>query len=492
MVVKELFAKLGLDLDTASFVKATTALGLLKVGMDAVAAVAKHAAEELFNLVGETAAAGAEVSRTAQKLGLTTDALQELRNAAGDSGVSAEALETGLRVLSRNAYEAANGSKEAALHFRAIGVSTRDSNGHLRSTDELLALAADRFAAMPDGVKKTALAMQVFGRGGAEMIPLLNKGSDGIEEMRERARQLGIVMDADLIQRSKEYIEVNREFNDALEGLKLALVGPFVRASALKKAFVEWWIAHRQIVAAGAERFFRILGNVLRGLLSVVTFLVNLLEFFATTTLGRVIAGVAAVTYALHAFSAAALLAGLKAAGAGILAAAPWALLAVVIGAIALLLEDMYVTMEGGDSVLSRHSAAILKFFDDLLGPLADIDHFLRDIHALWDLMSSKTTSTGSWLKTIAGGLTGNMALQTQGVAEAVVAQQFGGGASPAASAGASPSRGGAPVVAAPVIQQTINAAPGQSEERIADISRQLFEDVLNTQFREAQAAVSP
>ena len=152
-----------------------------------------------------------ETEKAAQKLGMTGEALTTLRHAADLSGVSADQLSAGLNRLNKSAAE---GNKA----FEAIGVSVRDANGNLKSSDQLLKDVAGKFAGYRDGAAKAALAQELFGKSGAELIPLLNAGSDGISEMQAEAEALGLVLD----QNTRKAAEA---FNDNLTRLKRAQEG---------------------------------------------------------------------------------------------------------------------------------------------------------------------------------------------------------------------------------------------------------------------------
>ncbi|WP_370487651.1 phage tail protein [Stenotrophomonas maltophilia] len=87
---------------------------------------------------------------------------------------------------------------------------------------------ADRFKAMPDGAEKAALAVDIFGKAGAEMIPFLNQGRDGIGALKQEAAELGLQLSADTAAQAGN-------FNDALDKLKLATqsIGNQITASLL-------------------------------------------------------------------------------------------------------------------------------------------------------------------------------------------------------------------------------------------------------------------
>lgn len=125
------------------------------------------------------------IGKTAQKIGMTSESLSKLEYAAKLSDISLGQLQTGLGQLSKN-MEAGD---EA---FAALGVSVSDARGNLRGTEEVLLDVAERFANMEDGAGKTALAMQIFGRSGADLIPLLNSGRDGLTQMTDEARRFGL------------------------------------------------------------------------------------------------------------------------------------------------------------------------------------------------------------------------------------------------------------------------------------------------------------
>lgn len=159
-----------------------------------------------------------ELSKGAQKIGVTTEALSRLAYAADLSDVSLEQLQGGLARMTKFQAEAAQGNEEAAKTFAAFGIAIKDSAGNLRDTEAVLQDFARVFAALPDGPQKTALALRVFGRAGAELIPLLNSGADGLADMAAEADRLGVTL-------STETGKQAEEFNDSLTRLKSTMQG---------------------------------------------------------------------------------------------------------------------------------------------------------------------------------------------------------------------------------------------------------------------------
>lgn len=181
--------------------------GLALAGVAATVKSLKDIADELDR-----------AAKSAQKVGVSVENLTALEYAAGQAGVEVGELESSMVKLNRSTVEADQGSREQAEAFAALGIQARDVNGHLKTADQLLLEIAEAFAAFPDGPQKSALAMQLFGRSGANLIPLLNQGRAGITGMMEEARRLGVVMDS-------ETAAAAEKFNDNLDRLSKAMTG---------------------------------------------------------------------------------------------------------------------------------------------------------------------------------------------------------------------------------------------------------------------------
>ena len=164
----------------------------------------------------------------AQRTGIAVESLSLLVPAAELSAVSTEKFEAGLKRLATGMLEAATGSETSAQKFGALGVAVQNQDGTLRDSEQVLLDLADRFKAMPDGAEKAALAVDIFGKAGAEMIPFLNQGRDGIGALKQEAAELGLQLSADTAAQAGN-------FNDALDKLKLATqsIGNQIIASLL-------------------------------------------------------------------------------------------------------------------------------------------------------------------------------------------------------------------------------------------------------------------
>lgn len=203
----------------------------------------------LFALAKSAADAGDEAAKSAQRAGVSIAAWQEYAYAASLADVSNEQLLKGFGQLSRNLVQARSGSKEMARWFELAGLNTKEMIK--LAPDEVMSRVAGQVATMPDGIKKTSIAMGIFGKAGADLIPLLNSGADGLKEAREEAHRLGLVFDNPLAHGGEHFNDNLTRLSASVKGLKYAI--GFALLSALEPMLIslrEWIIANRQLIAS--------------------------------------------------------------------------------------------------------------------------------------------------------------------------------------------------------------------------------------------------
>jgi hypothetical protein len=214
---------------------------------------------------------GDELAKTADKTGMAVEELAALRYAAEQSGVGFDQMRLGLSRMQRAAFDAAHGMKEQADTFALLGVSVQDASGGMRSGQEIFRDVAESIAAMDDPTAQAALAMRVFGRSGAELLPLLKKGGAGIDELMQRAEALGLVM-------SEEAARDAERFKDAINDLKLSAKGVTVAIGEAMFGTAEY-----------AEKIAEAVGGVstwIREHKTAVQVIVGVAGFVTTLTIG--------------------------------------------------------------------------------------------------------------------------------------------------------------------------------------------------------------
>jgi hypothetical protein len=166
-----------------------------------------------------------QLQKASQKYGIAVEQLSALKYAGELSDVSLEAIGNGLKKLSVNMLDTAAGTGEAKDAFKALGLSVTAASGGLKSSDQVLAEISDKFAGMEDGAGKTAIAVKLFGRAGADLIPLLNQGSKGLADMNKEAEQLGAIVGGDLTRKSEEFNDNLTRLSRTFDAFKVSLAG---------------------------------------------------------------------------------------------------------------------------------------------------------------------------------------------------------------------------------------------------------------------------
>lgn len=173
---------------------AATALGAIGVGLSVAA---------FTGWIRSAIDAADETNKMAQKIGVAVKDVAGLQLAFRQAGIEGGALQTSMSKLS---VAIANGNDALV----AMNINTRNADGTLKSTRQVLGEVADKFASYEDGASKTALAVQLFGKAGADLIPLLNAGADSLDAFDEMARKLGLTLTDETAARAEK-------FNDTLD-----------------------------------------------------------------------------------------------------------------------------------------------------------------------------------------------------------------------------------------------------------------------------------
>lgn len=186
--------------------------GKVKKAIEAAAVVAaiKKVSSALFDLAKDTAAVGDKIDKQSQALGMSRKAYQEWEYILSQSGASIDSMATVMRTMGSAIME---NSAETAAALSKLGLSS----AHLQSIapEKQFEAIVRAFQKMPASAQKTQLAIQLFGRGAQELMPLLNSATDSIDQLRQNAEDLGLIM-------SDEDVDASVAFGDALDDLTRA------------------------------------------------------------------------------------------------------------------------------------------------------------------------------------------------------------------------------------------------------------------------------
>lgn len=217
--------------------------------------------------ISKVTAAADKFAKSAQKIGIGVVELQRLTHAAGLSGVSFEQLSSGITSANRRLAAMASGAGgETKKALDALGISIKNTDGTLKSVTQITSEVSDKFATYKDGVNKSALAMAIFGKSGANMIPMLNQGSEAIEEQKSELDALGATMSGRLAKASEV-------LNDNISKLGTAFFGIFVQIAEyvvpilanVTTAIVNWVKENKVAIRIG-EQYTNTLKVMVRGI----------------------------------------------------------------------------------------------------------------------------------------------------------------------------------------------------------------------------------
>ncbi|TPI13874.1 phage tail tape measure protein [Mesorhizobium sp. B4-1-1] len=224
----------------------------LTLAFAGISAAVTSAAPFVLFLAKSGAEAAEQASNAAQAAGIQVEAYQALAFAAGQANVSQEQLGVGLSQFNKQITKTASdagksvgqmgrdikqgvgftieafkdigvevtrfgdqtkaagdkakkGAKDTTTGFQDLGISVKDAGGKLKPTEQLLLEVANAFQKLPDGAKKSTVAIKLFGESGARLIPFLNQGADAIKEITAEAAKMGIIFSDDQIQAAQDF-----------------------------------------------------------------------------------------------------------------------------------------------------------------------------------------------------------------------------------------------------------------------------------------------
>ena len=405
--VKEVVTKWGFQVDKKPLEDMKKSVAGVKANLMALGGSALASATAIFGLAEHTADAANEMRFAALRAGVSAKSFQEMSFAAKMSGVDSEAFGHSLQFLNRNMFAARTGSKEAGRAFFELGGGVAQAVEHGASNVTVFKMIADRMKSIKDPARAGALAMQIFGRAGQQLMPLLKQGSKGIEEFSEKAEKMGIVFSDETLKDAEEFHETMAEVTGNLVGFKntigSALIGP---VTDILKIMTKWMDANREFInsqvkdfVAGLRANLAVTATIFGKLLQIVSALVRPFGGLGST-----------LKYILTAFTAikalnlmvslgqmAQAVWGLRAAWQGLAAseiAADLAAIAIpaAIGAavvlIGLAIEDLWGFFHGKNSVFGKiiemfktHFPNAVKYFSD------PIDLVIQRFHELYDVV---------------------------------------------------------------------------------------------------------
>jgi len=188
----------------------------------AAATAATAMAAALGKMLKDWGAAGDEVAKMAKRTQWSVESLSELAYVAKISGTELGQFELGTRKLSKAIVDASDGLATYKRDFDKLGISLDDLR-RMGIEDQFWTVAT-AIAELDDATEQSAIALNLFGRTGTNLFPMLAEGADGIANLRQKAHDLGVTFDEESAKSAEDFMDAMLDLKTAVDGVKYALV----------------------------------------------------------------------------------------------------------------------------------------------------------------------------------------------------------------------------------------------------------------------------
>ena len=385
MIVRELITRLGFDADQKKVNQFEASVKNLTRGLAALVAGASAASAAAFKLASDTAKYGDEVAKTSRVLGVGIEDLQRYRFAFDRVGVSQEQADSALKRFSVTLGQASQGMGKGAQVMNSLGIAMRGPNGELRSMSELMPEVMTALRGIRNESQRAAIAQELFGRGGADLVANLAGGGDELRALAAEFDALGGGLSGPQALAAEAFTDAMTNMQAALRGLRLQVgVRLMPIFQELIESFTNFMQVNRELIMARIHRAFEVLIGVMRVVLTVLRTFWRLIDGLARAlggwelTLRIVGIALVAVFGAKMITMIMGFVSAIQAAG-GVMAlmriaslklAAAMKMIPVfaLIALIVLLIDEIYNWMHGNDTVIGRILGSWEEFKERVMG----------------------------------------------------------------------------------------------------------------------------
>lgn len=249
----------------------------------AASLVGVFAASSIKSAIMDVVDAGGAINDMAQKAGVSTTALQEWGNAAELNGSDTETVTSAFNRLAIGMGTIGQKGSPAAKAFKDLGISLKDPSIVSGDLDGTLKLVANRLSKMPDGAKKTQVAMALVGKSGTSLIPTLNQGSIGLATMAAEARAAGKIIGPEAVSALDTLGDSIGVTKDQIGSLKTSVVVALLPGiQSLVTSISTWVKANKEVIAGKIRSFVTGITKALSAMGTVIGFAVDHWKALAT------------------------------------------------------------------------------------------------------------------------------------------------------------------------------------------------------------------
>jgi uncharacterized protein with GYD domain len=204
-----------LDKNLKEMKKAAKAVGIGMVAFGAAIVGGAYSSVKAFAEMGD------EVQKMALRTGWATETLSELRHVADITGTELSAFNTLTRYFAGAIEDANDGLTTYTRAFDKLGVNYQELKE--MKPEDAFWVVSEALSQTENDLERTALAADIFGRSGTQLLPMLAEGADGIRELREEAHELGIVFDQEAANKAAKFKDDVTRLEESIQGLKIEI-----------------------------------------------------------------------------------------------------------------------------------------------------------------------------------------------------------------------------------------------------------------------------
>lgn len=195
----------------------------------------------LVGMANDASKTADDIDKMSQKIGMSAEGYQEWSYIMEQNGMDVDKLQTGMKTLVNQMDKVKSGNEDAIATFQQLGVEVLNADGSMRSQEEVMNDTIRALAGMKNSAERAKLATELFGKAGTEMAPMLNQGAGAIDDLKQRAHDLGLVMSDEAIKAGVEYGDLSNDLQKSFSMLKTNLgAALFPVLNSLIKKLIEF------------------------------------------------------------------------------------------------------------------------------------------------------------------------------------------------------------------------------------------------------------
>lgn len=222
----------------------------------------------MFGMVNKATQAADAIAKGAEKVGMSTDFYQEMSYWAGQNGLSHENMEKTLGRFNQRVGMAIDGNSKYADALKNLGVNLDDVRDGTLSTEDAYAQSISTLSEMENEHEKVALATELFGTKLArELLPALNDGSLSIDEARQKAQELGLVLEEDSLNAAEQFQD---SWDDIKSSLGTAVTQIGLDLMPMFQTMMDWVISNIPAIREYFSNAFNVIGDVISAVVGFI------------------------------------------------------------------------------------------------------------------------------------------------------------------------------------------------------------------------------